>query len=70
VPCVKAIGVAEAMKEKYGDRLDLKIYTLASKEAEPYNFRSSTNVLLEKETVPIDVATDKTKMDAFLSSKL
>jgi len=58
------------MKKKYGDRLELKIYTTDSKEAEPYNFRSSTNVLFDKEYVPVDIATDKNKMVAFLSSKL
>lgn len=68
--CKMAIGVAKEMKEKYGERLELKIYTTDSKEAEPYQFRSSTNVLFEKEYVPIDIATDKSKMDAFLSSKL
>ena len=68
--CKKAIGVAREMKEKYGDRLELRIYTTDSKEAEPYQFRSSTNVLLEKELVPVDIATDRHKMYAFLSSKL
>jgi uncharacterized protein YdaT len=68
--CKKAIGVANAMKEKYGDKLDLRIYTTDSKEALPYNFKSSTNVLFEKEYVPVDIATDKGKMDVFLSSKL
>lgn len=58
------------MKAKFGDRLDLKIYTTDSAEALPYQFRSSTNVLFEKEYVPIDIATDIHKMDAFLSSKL
>lgn len=67
--CKKAIGVAREMKEKYGDRLDVKIYTTDSVEAIPYQFRSSTNVLFEKEFVPVDVATDKGRMDAFLSSK-
>lgn len=58
------------MKKKYGDKLELNIYTTDSKEAEPYNFRSSTNVLFEKEPVPLVVAIDVAKMDAFLSSKL
>jgi hypothetical protein len=58
------------MKKKYGDRLELRIYTTDSKEAEPYHFRSSTNVLFEKELVPVHIATDRNKMDAFLSSKL
>jgi hypothetical protein len=68
--CKKAIGVAKAMQEKYGDGLDMRIYTTDSKEAEPYHFRSSTNVLFEKEFVPVDIATDRNKMDAFLFSKL
>ncbi len=68
--CTKAIGVAKEMKEKYADRLDLRIYTIDSKEAEPYHFKSSTNVIFEKEYVPVDIATDRSKMDAFLFSKL
>lgn len=58
------------MKKKYGDKLELNIYTADSKEAEPYKFRSSTNVLFEKEPVPLVVAIGVAKMDAFLSSKL
>jgi hypothetical protein len=58
------------MKEKYGDKLDLRIYTTDSKEAETYHFRSSTNVLYDKELVSVDIATDRTKMETFLSSKL
>lgn len=64
------MGVAEEMKKKYGKKLDLKIYTTDSKEARPYNFKSSTNVLFQKEPVPVDIATDRKKMDAFLSQKL
>ncbi len=58
------------MKEKYAGRLDLRIYTIDSKEAQPYHFKSSTNVIFEKEYVSIDIATDRGKMDAFLFSKL
>ncbi len=68
--CTRAIGVSKEMKEKYADRLDLRIYTIDSKEAEPYQFKSSTNVIFEKEYVPVDIATDRSKMDAFLFSKL
>ena len=64
------MGIAEEMKKKYGDKLELKIYTTDSEEAKPYNFKSSTNVLFQKESVPIDIATDLQKMDAFLSGKL
>jgi len=58
------------MKKKYGKKLDLKIYTIDSEEAKPYNFKSSTNVLFQKELVPIDIATNSPKMDVFLSRKL
>jgi hypothetical protein len=70
VTCKKAIGVAEAMKKKYGNKLELKIYTTDSEEAKPFNFKSSTNVLFQNEPVPIDIATDSQKMDVFLSGKL
>ena len=68
--CKLAIGVANEMKEKYGDRLELRIYTTDSMEAIPYKFRSATNVLFEKALVPIDIAIDNNKRDVFLSSKL
>jgi len=58
------------MKTKFGDKLNLKIYTTDSMEALPYQFRSSTNVLFEKELVPLDIALDTHKMDAYLTSKL
>jgi hypothetical protein len=68
--CKKAIGVAKAMKEKYGEKLELNIYTTDSEEAKKYSFKSSTNVIYENELVPIDIATDKDKMDNFLTQKL
>jgi len=58
------------MKSKYGEKLELKIYTTDSEEARQYLFRGSTNVLFEKGLVPLDVAMDKDKMDAYLSGKL
>lgn len=68
--CKLAIGVAKEMKEKFGDRIELKIYTTDSLEAMPYKFRSATNVLFENTLVPLDVAIDKNKMDSYLSDKL
>jgi hypothetical protein len=58
------------MKKKYGKKLELKIYTTDSEEAKSYNFKSSTNVLFQKEPVDIDIAIDSKKMDAFLSQRL
>lgn len=60
------------MKEKFGEKLDVKIYTLDSKEAKPYflEFKGSANVRLNDEWVPLGVATDKSQMETFLSEKL
>ncbi len=60
------------MKDKFGERLDVKIFTLDSEEAKPYaqGFRGSTNVLLNDEWVPLDVAIDRGKMEDFLSQRL
>ncbi len=68
--CKKAIGVAKAMEEKYGEQLKLNVYTTDSEEAKKYQFKSSTNVIFENELVPMDIATDKDKMDIFLAGKI
>lgn len=68
--CKKAIGVAEAMKEKYGDALDVEIFTTSSPEAMLYKFRSSTNMLFNGELMAADIAVDKAKMEEFLSKNL
>jgi hypothetical protein len=64
------MGVAEELKKKYRKKLELRISTIDSEEAKPYNFKNSTNVLFQNEPVPIDIATDLKKMLAFLSEKL
>jgi hypothetical protein len=60
------------MKEKFGEKLDLKIYTMDSEEAKEYalEFKGSTHVLLVNDRVPLDVAIDKSKMEDFLSQNL
>ena len=68
--CKKAIGIAEEMKKKYGNKLEVKINTTDSAEAMLYNFKSSTNVIFQKELVPIEIATDSKKMEVFLSQKI
>ena len=54
------------MKEKYADSLKINIFTTDSEEAKKYNFRNSTNVFLNEELLPIDIATNKDKLDKFL----
>lgn len=68
--CKKAIGVAHDMKELFGEKLELQIYPVDSEEAQRYNFKSSTNVLFDQQIVPLDVSTDRRKMQDFLSEKL
>jgi hypothetical protein len=60
------------MKEKFDGKLNVKIFTLDSKEAKPYaqNFKGSTNVFLNNEWVPLRIAIDKSKMEDFLSQNL
>jgi len=58
------------MKEIFGAKLDVKIFTLDSEEATGYTFKGSTNAFFQKDWVPLDVATDKSKMETFLSQKL
>jgi hypothetical protein len=60
------------MKEKFAGRLDVKIYKLDSEEAKPYAlaFKGSTNVLLNGGWVPLDVAIEAGKMEAFLAQHL
>ena len=66
--CQKAIGVAKAMKKKFGGNLDLTIYTNDSKEAESYNLKASTTVFVDKEWIPLDVVTSSERMEEFLNT--
>ncbi|MBF0103421.1 MAG: hypothetical protein HQK77_21170 [Desulfobacterales bacterium] len=68
--CQKAIGVAKDMKEVFGEKIELSIYTTDSEEAQKYDFRSSTNVLLNDELIPLKVCIDRTKMQGFLTENL
>lgn len=68
--CKKAIGIAEEMKDMFGEKINLSIYTTDSEEARKYDFRSSTNVLFKGDLVPLETALDKNKMEGFLSEKL
>jgi len=60
------------MKQRFADVLDVKIYTMDTKEAKEYAlvFKGATNVLFENDWVPLGVAIDKAKMETFLSEKL
>lgn len=64
------MGVAEAMKERYEDDLEVEIFTTDSPEALPYGFKSSTNMLFNGELLALDIAVDKKKMEEFLSKNM
>jgi hypothetical protein len=68
--CKKAKAVANEMKEKFKNQLEIKCFTTDSMEALKYHFRSATNVLFENELVPIEIATDPEKMAEFLTGKI
>ena len=68
--CQKAIGVAKAMKEKYGEKLELTIYTNDAKEAKPYDLKSSTTVFVDQECIPLTIVTSNDRMEAFLNSHI
>ena len=60
------------MKAKFDGQLNVQIHTLDSPEAIPFAFafKGSTNVLLDDEWVPLGVAIDTVKMEAYLSEKI
>jgi len=70
--CQTAIGVAQSMKKDkdFEDSIDLNIYTNDSQEAKEFKIRSSTNVFVNGEGVPLDMALSKDKMKAFLQEKM
>nr|WP_319586536.1 hypothetical protein [uncultured Desulfobulbus sp.] len=56
------------MQEIFKDGLELQIHRADSPEALPYNLRSSTNVFVNDELVPLDVATSDTAMKSYLTA--
>ena len=68
--CKQAIVVAEEMKNIFGEKLNLEIYTTDSKEALKHNFRSATNVLFDGDLIPLEIALDQQKMKGFLSERI
>jgi transglutaminase-like putative cysteine protease len=65
-----ATGVSKAMKEKFGDQLELKVLLNDSEEARSYDLKASTNVYINGEWVPLDVATSRENMKHYLRKVL
>lgn len=62
-----AIGIANKMKEKFGDKIELNIYLNDDEEAKNYQLFSSTNVFVEDQLVSREIALDEKKMSEFLT---
>ena len=56
------------MKGIFKDMLELHIHRTDSVEAIPYKLRSSTNVFINDELVPLDVATSETAIEKYLAA--
>jgi len=70
VTCQKATGVAQKMQEIFKDALELHIHRADSPEALSYSLRSSTNVFINEELVPLEVALDTTAMEKYIAALL
>lgn len=62
--------MARAMQEQLGDQLDLHIHTTDSPEATAYSLKGSTNLFVNQQWVPLDIATSKEKMAEYLKNIL
>jgi hypothetical protein len=56
------------MQDIFKDKLELHVYRTDSPEALPYNLRSSTNVFINEELVPLDVALDTAAMEQYIAA--
>jgi hypothetical protein len=58
------------MQEIFKEKLELQIHRADSPEALPYNLRNSTNVFINDELVPLDVALDAIAMEKYIVALL
>lgn len=58
------------MQEIFKDKLELHVHRTDSPEALPYNLRSSTNIFINEELVPLDVALDAAAMERYIAALL
>jgi hypothetical protein len=65
-----AIGVAKNMKETFKDCIKLSIHTNDSPEAAGYMIKSATNVFLNGEMVPLNVALSVDRMLEYLKKRI
>jgi len=62
--------VAKKVKEKFGEAINIKMYTTDSLEAEQYGIRSAITVFINGEQVPVKTAMSQEKMEEYLRELL
>lgn len=58
------------MEKFFKNSLDLQIYKNASKEAKNFVIKTSTNVFVDGELVPLDIALSNEKMNTYLKHRM
>lgn len=58
------------MKSDFEDAIDLNIFTTDSPEAEDFEIISATNVFVNGEIVPLEIALSNERMNAYLKERL
>ncbi|MBW2092952.1 MAG: hypothetical protein JRI34_12625 [Deltaproteobacteria bacterium] len=62
--------MAKKVKEKFGEAINIKMYTTDSLEAEQYGIRSAITVFINGEQVPVKTAMSQEKMEEYLRELL
>lgn len=65
-----ATGVANRMKDHFGEAVDLKVHLINDPEASEYVLRGATTVFLDNEWVPLDIATSAGRMLEYLKQAM
>ena len=62
-----AIGIANKMKKKFDDKIELNIYQNDSEEAKAYTLLSSTNEFVNDQLLSREIALDEKRMYDYLN---
>ena len=65
-----AIGVAKEMLARFGTKLNVRVFTNSSEEAQNYTLKASTSVFIDGEPVPLAIATHSDQMADYLQKAL
>ena len=65
-----ATGVADRMKARFDEEIDVAIHLIDSPEAANHVLRASTTVFLNDAWVPLDIATSAGRMQKYIEQAL